>query len=316
MNGLQVPDFGVLFRGSARLGALVAGLGIPWIHTRAFITAFADELNRYQELSVDGDGQAIGVMTRGCTRDFGLRVARFLDVAGCGEREVRRFLVRARYFEYRDILFKVEIDETGMREFSYYVHTRPRLPVARAWLADCGVDDAAWSRVAACAAALDKRTTHFLACSIDSGQPSLQKVYFSQPIDDGVWTRIDAAARAWDGREQCFEVLAEHRELLARESLFVSVSFRGPEPVAGLKLDARCVPPELVASMLPGRPSTLERFELLRHLFGKERYDYVGLRPEQSTRLAARAYCYDDQRASSRIPASAPEARSSRESSE
>lgn len=319
-----------LFRGSTRLGLLAGSLGISWTATIPFIEAFAGELSDYQELSVDGamsrqgdSGPGLGLMTRGNGKDFVFRIARFMecinhqgnadhpaDEFAVDETALRRFLVRARVFEHRNVYIKIELDRCGVRDVSYYIRARPRLEVVHAWLADAGVDVQGRERVTACAHALNKSAGHFLACSLHRRREALDKVYFSQPDDPGAWTRVRDAAGTWGVPAAQWSAVESHRRVLARRPLFFSIGFHRAKPVPGIKLDVHRLPADATLELLgrlPGatRPAAAERFALLRSLFDQEHHDYVGIRldarrPEWTDRdtmegslpIAVRAYCY------------------------
>ncbi|GAB4558739.1 MAG: hypothetical protein Tsb0020_03970 [Haliangiales bacterium] len=295
---IQHDDSGYqdLFRGSARLGVLAASSKVPFLHATPLVEAFASELNEYQELSVDDNGYAIGLMTRGQGKGFTFRVARYMEELAVDERELRRFLVRARHFEHRNLFFKVEIGSEGPREISYYFRRRPQLDVVRAWLADSGVDEHGWSRLAECARVLGKRTAHFLAASIRPGQsptqPLIDKVYFSQPVDDIAWQRMRNAATCWGVESEDWSPLAAHQSSLSPHIVFVSMAFCAGLPVPGVKLDFHQVSPDTVKSLTGNRTATIERFERLRTLFEKQHYDYIGVRIGHGSPIATRAYCY------------------------
>ena len=102
-----------LFTGAARLGVLCAGLEVPWNSVVPYVGAFSERLKDYFELSVDPRSCSLGIMTRGEGQPFAYRVTRFMEENGIPERGLRRFLVRAKYFEYRNVFFKVEADGRG-----------------------------------------------------------------------------------------------------------------------------------------------------------------------------------------------------------
>ena len=108
----ETPDldsYDSLFSGSARLGVLCAGMEVPWESVVPYVGAFSERLKSYFELSVDPHACSLGIMTRGEGQPFVYRVTRFMEENGIPERGLRRFLVRAKYFEYRNVFFKVEI---------------------------------------------------------------------------------------------------------------------------------------------------------------------------------------------------------------
>ena len=295
------PGYDSLFRGSARLGVLLGALKLPWSQTAPMIRAFASDLSDYHELSVENRAPVLGLMTSGHSKAFAFRVARYMEDHGVPEPELRRFLVRARYFEHRHLFFKVEFAPSGPYEFSYYVRRRVGLDVARAWLADCHVDDHGWASLEACARAIDKRTVHFLAGSVRLDQPSIHKVYFSQPDDGQAWQRVQAATSRWGLEPEAWHALLPHRAPLANRPMFFSVGFQDGVPMPGVKLDFQSVDTSVVHAMLANETIARARFDLLRRSFNKQRYDYLGvqLRPDNQSdsqadrSIGLRAYCYE-----------------------
>ena len=183
-----------LFTGSARLGVLCAGLEIPYPHVVPVVAAFSERLKSYFELSIDPVVPSLGVMTRGEGQAVAFRVARFMEEGGISEQGLRRFLVRAKVFEYKNIFFKVEADERGLREYSTYFRRRPSLEVAHACLADSGVDAEGVGLMEAVAEVLEKDTVHFLATAASRQGGLMETVYFSQPEGAASWDRMRAAA--------------------------------------------------------------------------------------------------------------------------
>ncbi|MCP4810175.1 MAG: hypothetical protein GY913_24390 [Proteobacteria bacterium] len=273
-------DFERLFRGSARLGLLCGALGVPWEELSHFVAAFPGELNDYQELSVDGD--AMGLMTRGGGPEFAHRVAHFMELRGVPEERLRRFLATARFFEHKNLFFKVEADASGITECSWYLRRRPDVGAAKAWLLNDGVGGKDLRIVDQVADALGKKTVHFLGGSEPkTGQPG-SKVYFSQPDTTESWSRLRAAAGLlgvdWDA------TVEPHMPLLVDHTAFLSVGFVAGLRVPGCKLDVHDVDLRACRSLLEamGRwDADKDRYRTLLELAESgerdPRVDYLGI---------------------------------------
>ncbi len=290
-----LDGFESLFRGSARLGVLLGGLGLPWEKVTPFVQAFAPEMAAYQELSVDDRSTDLGLMTRGGGKDFTFRVTRYMEDHGIDEPRLRRLLVTARYFEHRNLFFKVEVGPDGPVEFSWYFRRRPALAVARAWLAEAGVGDAALDTVEEVARVLDKTTVHFVAAAEHRDGTSLHKLYFSQPTDDGAPERLEAAARILGLTDDAWAPIASRRDDLRGHTLFLSVGFAGGELMPGTKIDAHDLPPETVAAVMDEagcEPEARERMDLLLRMIDKPNVDYAGFKVRPGQPVSTRIYAY------------------------
>lgn len=278
-----------LFRGAARLGVLCAGLEVPYEGVVPFVGAFSERLKEYFELSIDPQGSSLGIMTRGEGQSFAFRVTRFMEENGIVERGLRRFLVRAKVFEYKNIFFKVEADARGMREFSTYFRRRPTLDVAHACLADAGVDAAGVGLMEAVAEVLEKDTVHFVATAASRQGGLMEKVYFSQPDTDESWDKIRAAAALCDLSDADWAPLDAHRAALGGRTSFVSLGYANGTPVPGLKLDVHGVDPLVVRNLLTD-PEQRHRADLARASSGAELHSYVGIRCTPGHPLAIKTY--------------------------
>ena len=294
-DGDPLAPFESLFRGSARLGVLLGSLGLPWERVTPFVSSFPGEMGRYQELSVDDDGPGMGLMTRGAGKDFTFRVARFMETHGIDEPRLRRLLVTARYFEHRNLFFKVEVGPDGPEEFSWYFRRRPALDVANAWLAEAGVDHEGQERVLRVAAELRKTTVHFVAAAERPDGTSLQKLYFSQPDDDAAFDRLAAAAALCGVDDATWAPMARRRDEFAGRTMFLSVGFAAGRVLPGSKLDVHGLAPSTVTSVMEeaGRDEgASERMGLLLQMIDKETVDYAGFRLTPGQPVSTRIYGY------------------------
>lgn len=284
-----------LLEGAAGLGLLLGTLGLPWPALLPFVGDLAEPLNRYLELSLDGPGGTLGVMTKGQGQDFTFQVARILERLGPAEEAVRDLLVTARYFEHRGVHVKLDVDAAGPREVTWYVRRRPGLDVVQAWLAGRGVSEAARAQLGQVAAALDKRSALFLACSLDRAGVLSRKVYFTQPPDPASPARIDAALAALG----LGGPLPPHwtAEVAARDA-FLGVRL-GPE---GLMRTATLylhrVPTALAGAFmaeagLTGEP--VERMGLLASVSPKADLDYLGLHLTAAGLTGTKGYVFMQQ---------------------
>ena len=281
-----------LFRGAARLGALCAGLDVPYPNVVPFVGAFSERLKDYFELSVDPRGRSLGIMTRGEGQPFAFRVTRFMEENGIPEQGLRRFLVRAKVFEYKNIFFKVEADAQGMREFSTYFRRRPTLDVAHACLADAGVNAADVGLMEAVAEVLEKETVHFVATAASRQGGLMEKVYFSQPDAAESWDRIRAAAALCDLTDADWAPLDAHRSELQGRTAFVSLGYANGELLPGLKLDIHGVDPLIVRNLLSD-PEQRHRADLARASSGSALHSYVGIRLAPGQPLSIKTYQLD-----------------------
>lgn len=278
-----------LFRGAARLGVLCAGLTVPYETIVPFVSAFSERLKDYFELSVDPVGCSLGVMTRGEGQPFAYRVTRFMEENGIAEQALRRFLVRAKVFEYKNIFFKVEADARGMREFSTYFRRRPTLDVAHACLADSGVDADGVGLMEAVAEVLEKDTVHFIATAASRQGGLMEKVYFSQPDAPESWDRIRSSAALCDLTDADWAPLEAHRAELQGRTAFVSLGYANGALVPGLKLDIHGVDPLIVRNLLDDAEQR-HRADLARSSSGAERHSYVGIRLTPGRPLSIKTY--------------------------
>ncbi len=312
MSGIPpMAGFEALFRGSARLGVMLGALELPWEQVTPFVEAFPEEMGRYQELSVDDRTAELGLMTRGADKDFTHRVARFMERHGIDEERIRRLLVTARYFEHRNLFFKIEVGPDGPREFSWYVRRRPGMDVARAWLAEAGVDEASLDRAGEVARVLGKRTVHFLACAEQPAGSSLFKLYFSQPEEADAFARLAAAARLAGISAEDWAPLADHEGSLAGRTSFLSLGFADGGLLDGAKVDVARPPRDVVADIVgrAGRTeASADRFALLLETMGRTAPDYAGFRLSPGKPVSTRIYAYSpDAEGRDIIPGPSPE---------
>jgi hypothetical protein len=278
-----------LFRGAARLGVLCAGLEVPYETVVPYVGSFSERLKDYFELSIDPVGCSLGIMTRGEGQPFAYRVTRFMEENGVEERGLRRFLVRAKVFEYKNIFFKVEVDARGMREFSTYFRRRPTLDVAHACLADSGVDSDGVGLMEAVAEVLKKDTVHFVATAASRQGGLMEKVYFSQPEGLDSWDRVRAAAALCDLSDADWAPLDAHRDELQGRTTFVSLGYANGVLVPGLKIDIHGVDPLVVRTLL-GDAEQRHRADLARASSGDLRHSYVGFRLSPGQPLGIKTY--------------------------
>jgi hypothetical protein len=292
-----MPAFRSLFRGSARLGVLLGSLELPWEKVTPFVEAFPEEMGRYQEISVSDRGVDLGLMTRGSGQDFTFRVTRYMEDHGVAEAALRRLLVTARFFEHRNLFFKVEIGADGPVEFSWYVRRRPELDVARQWLAAAGVGDDALDRMERVAAELGKRTVHFLACAEGADGTTKHKIYLSQPDAAASLRRIQRGAGLLGVDDASWAPLGSREEVLAGHTAFLSMGFADGALLPGAKIDVHDLDPEVVTGIVQEAahdPDAAERIALLLGVMGRPRVDYAGFRLVPGQPVHTRVYAYVD----------------------
>ncbi|NEO15007.1 MULTISPECIES: hypothetical protein [unclassified Moorena] len=285
-----------LFRGAARLGILLGSLDLSWYQITPYVSTFSDELNTYQELSLNNTGENMGVMTCGNGKDFAFRVAHYMETHGIDEERLRRFLVRAQFLEYRNLFFKVEIGSEGLVEFSYYFRRRSSLEVARAWLADTGVDIKELSLIEDCAQVLQKHSVHFLAAAECPNGQSLQKIYFSQREDGYAWKRVRIAGQLVGLTDDSWQTLVPHQDALSDRPLFFSLTFGDGHLIPGAKLDVGGVDFNTVGNLMKQTrcsQKAREQTQFLLELSEKKKFDYVGLKLYPNAPLTTKVYVYE-----------------------
>jgi hypothetical protein len=288
-------DFRSLFGGAARFGLLAGSQERPWAMTTPVFQAFPEELNRYLELSIDTDNGDIGLMTRGEGKDFCHRFAKLLEQQSHSEEELRRFLVRARYFEHLNLFVKFELDPQGISELSYYFRRRPALDAAHAWLADSGADEDARKGLDEVAQILKANTVQFMASSIGRDGSRADKAYFSMPREPQAWTRVGRAAVATGTPLSTWNAVDLHREAFIGHTLFLTLGWKQGVPTAGCKLYVHAAPAPAVQAVMKNAGASEEsmgRADLLCSLHEQEAHDYVGfdLRPDSPIRTKVYAY--------------------------
>lgn len=286
MNSGPPKSYDGLFEGAARLGVLCAGLDVPWTSVAPYVGTFSERLSAYFELSIDPRNSSLGIMTRGEGQPFAYRVTRFMEEHGIAEPALRRFLVRAKHFEYQNVFFKAEADGRGLREFSTYFRRRPSLEVAHACLADSGADAEGIGLMEAVAEVLEKRTVHFIGTAFTRSGGLYEKVYFSQPESEDSWERVRAAAMLCGLSDADWAPMAAQREHLAGRTTFVSLGYEDGRLQPGLKVDVHDVPPSVVHALLRDQHHR-DRADLARASSSSSHHSYVGIRlqPGQPIRL-------------------------------
>jgi hypothetical protein len=293
MPELGQDAFHQLFQGAARLGLMCGTLGIPWDQAAAFVAKFPGELDAYLELSVDDSSSELGLMTRGQGQDFTHRVANFMEQRGVGEERLRRLLVTAKHFEHRNLFVKLELNEQGPREISWYFRRRPSLGDAKAWLLQGGAGARDLKLVDQLGQDLGKSTVHFIAQSepLNGKGFPVSKVYFSQPDNAASWARLRTGAERcgvdWDA------TLEPHHAGLAARTSFLSVAFGPGLRIPGCKIDVHKLDFGALKKLLVanGRlDSSIPRIRTLLELGGKERMDYVGLRLDGAKPVGVKVY--------------------------
>ncbi|MAY79294.1 MAG: hypothetical protein CL930_00735 [Deltaproteobacteria bacterium] len=285
----DVASYEGLFSGAARLGLLCGVLDVPWKSVAEYVGVFSERLKGYFELSVDPAIHAIGVMTKGEGKPYAYRVTRFMEDNGISEEILRKFLVRARYFEYRNIFFKIEADGRGLQEFSTYFRRRPSLEVAHAILADGGVDTDGVGLMEAVAEVLEKRTVHFVGSAATRAGHLQEKIYFSQPDTPESWDRIHTAVRLCGLSDAEWAPIAGIREHLVGRTAFLSIGFSNGELVPGVKIDVHDVAPEAVNALISDE-GVADRADLPRSVIGRSNHSYVGLRLEPGKPVRVKTY--------------------------
>ncbi|MGB0637721.1 MAG: hypothetical protein ACPGTU_00210 [Myxococcota bacterium] len=285
----DVGTYDGLFSGAARLGLLCGVLEVPWTSVAEYVAVFSERLKDYFELSVDPSIQALGVMTKGEGKPYAYRITRFMEEHGIQEETLRQFLVRARYFEYRNIFFKVEADGRGLQEFSTYFRRRPSLEVAHAILADGGVDADGVGLMEAVAEVLQKKSVHFVgAAATRSGQVQ-EKIYFSQPDTVDSWDRLHTAVRLCGLSDSEWAPMAGIREHLVDRTAFLSIGFSNGEVVPGVKIDVHNVPQAAIQALISD-DVIADRADLPRSVMGRSTHSYVGFRLEPGKPIRVKTY--------------------------
>lgn len=285
----------ILFQGSARLGLMLGVCQLPWALLSDYISVFLPELTHYQEISLDATGTSLGLMTRGSGKDFAFRVTHYLETHGIAEVDLKRFLRRSQDFEYANLFFKVELDQTGPVEFSYYIRRRPALEIAQTWLAAVGIDDDDWQRLTHYAQCLQKHTVHFLGEALTLQGSSVQKIYFSQPEEPTAWERIQQAAQLAGTPLSQWQYLQSYAETLKYQPLFFSIAFANGHQRPGCKLDVRGVSPKLIDALLKHEQhsqAAIDRGHTLLQLHNKSLFDYVGFHLEPEKAIAPKVYMF------------------------
>ena len=159
-------------------------------------------------------------------------------------------MVRAHFFEHRNLFFKVEVASEGPIEFSYYFRQRASLQVAQAWLIDTGVEVESLSLLDACAQILQKNSVHFLAAAERPNSHSFQKIYFSQPNDSKAWRRVYSAGQLVGLTEASWYPLKPYKNDLINRPLFFSLTFTNGQICPGAKLDVQGVKPDTVEALM------------------------------------------------------------------
>jgi hypothetical protein len=285
-EGADPEGYQGLFRGSARLGVLCAGLGVPWESVAPVVGSFSERFKDYFELSIDPGASALGLMTKGEGQPFVYRVTRMMEEAGVPEEGLRRFLVRAKYFEARNVFFKVEADSRGLREFSTYFRRRPAIDVAHACLADSGADAHGIGLMEAVAEVLEKKTVHFLGTAATPSGDLMEKVYFSQEGGIATWERLRSVAMLCGLSDADWAPMAAQADALSECTVFASLGYRNGELMPGFKLDVHNVTPGIVHGLL-STDAERERADLARVSSGNKRHSYVGFRlvPDKPLRI-------------------------------
>ncbi len=278
-----------LFAGSARLGVLCAGLGVDWTSVAPFVGTFSERLNDYFELSIDPKMSSLGVMTKGEGQPYVYRVTRFMEEAGIPEQALRRFLVRAKYFDARNVFFKMEADYRGVREFSTYFRRRPPIAVAHACLADSGVDADGVGLMEALAELLWKKTVHFIGTAASASGQLMEKVYFSQPGRPEDWDTLRAAALLCGLSDSDWAPLDAHRPSLSGCTAYLSLGYSDGELLPGLKVDFHKVSPSVVNDLLKS-DTERERADLARVSAGTRDHSYVGFRLMPGQSIGVKTY--------------------------
>ena len=273
-------NFNKLFEGSARLGGILGIMNIPWPTVVPFIQAFSLHMNKYLEFSIGEKGDNLGIMTKGSGKEFAFKLAKLMETHGIDKERLKRFLVAAKYFDYRNIFFKIEIDKSGISEFSYYFRRRPSIEIAQAWLKSSNVRNEDLILVKEIATVLHKKTVHFLASSETPDGQSIQKIYFTQPIVSNSFNVIQQASFLAGNTSIDWIKLEEYKKLLVQNQLFVSLSFKKGKLIPGVKLDIQNVDQQTLWNMLTqkkGKNEIKKQFQLLLTLLEKKNVDYLGL---------------------------------------
>jgi hypothetical protein len=292
---MSLPNYDNLFHGAARLGILFGSLKLPWARITNYVSTFSEELNAYQEMSLDGTGTTLGLMTRGSGKDYVFRVGRYMENHGIDEERLRLLLVRARFFQHRNLFFKVEVGPEGPTEFSYYFRQRASLDIARAWLANAGVSEAGLAVLESCARELEKHSVHFLAASERPDGESQQKIYFSQPDDGKAWDRVRKAGRIVGLTEASWQPVEDCGNAIVDKSPFFSIAFSNGQLATKAKLDIPGPDSTTVKTLMARNGlsrKAYDRTRLLLELFRKDQFDYLGLTLHPDASFETKVYAY------------------------
>ncbi len=271
----------VLDRAARRAGEAVA------LEVQRTVERFAGELDRYGELIV-GPGQApFGFMVRGEGPDFTARAARVLAEWGMNADARSHHLRLARSFEHKRAFLKLEWHPEGDRLAAFYYRRRPHVDDAVSLLARAGALPAALDAALDMAAALDKRTVHFVSAAVRPRRPLHHKLYFSQWVTDETRAAVAARLEAVAGQAGVGDAWSRwrpvHDALLARHAdttLFASLNLTAERRLPGFKIDYPDADPLIAAEGLPTeaqRPA-LDEMRALARLLDRRVLSYLGVR--------------------------------------
>jgi hypothetical protein len=240
---------------------------------RTALALFRPELEEYAELiSAPAVGLA-GFMTKGEGAGFGERARAILIAGGVDSAAVHEASALAAWCDYRRAYFKVEwhprhdLDGYDMVMASYF-RRRPPLEAVQRYLRDQGMPFEATQQLGELAAALDKRTPHFVAVALRPGFDVHYKIYFTQYVtaetEPQVSARVRRALQLSSVSSACLARWeANHRASLstwlsdsaqaasstsAESTIFLSMSLTAAGAVPGIKIDYTDVP----AAVVPG----------------------------------------------------------------
>ncbi len=281
-------------RGLVRIEMMAESLGVPWQAIEAFVALFSRELQGHMALSVDLHTGRMGVMTRCQGAEAHLRAARLMGEQSVAEESIRHLLVRAKHFQYQDLLFCSVFGADGIVGFSYDFEHPSEVVLAHAWLADSGVGADGIGLMEAMAEVLAARVVHRIGALEHVDGTRGDRVCFSLPAVSESWDRIQAAVRLVGLEDRDFAPVVAHRAALADSPTFVSLDFLNRRVRRGLSLGVQEVHPMVVETVLDGTcagDEAADRARLPMELSGHQQHSCVSfcLTPGQTCRVKTAA---------------------------
>lgn len=265
--------------------------------------AIMPEFDRYGELIVAGDAQAVGLLVRGEGEDFTRRVSELMESWGMTEeaRHYHRHLAEA--FEHKRIFLKLEwcqVEQQVERQMAVYYRRRPSVHEALRILSRFTGTSVPVEVLRELGMLLGKDTVHFVAFTARPDRPIWHKFYFSQYLTpvSGASSEVRlqrAVARFARESTQTERWAAYHDRLAPRyriQTAFVSLAVTEDGPDGSLKIDYPEVSPVVAAGLLDGPEAerAYDRLQRLCDAAGQRALSYLGVRIGVGKRLVLKGY--------------------------